>query len=150
MDATRFWSKVDVRGPDECWPWTASKQHGGYGQFRAEGKKHKAHRVAWEQTQGPIPAGKHMLHHCDNPSCCNPAHLFIGTNADNIQDKVNKGRQVKGSAHSKAQLDEWLVADMRKRYATGKYTKTKLARMFFVHKMTVHDILTGKHWKHVK
>ncbi len=95
--AARFWSKVDRSGgPDACWPWLASCFDNGYGQFKVGIQNRKAHRVAWELVNGSIPKGMLMMHaECDNPPCCNPAHLKPGTNAENSQDMVSKGRQGK-------------------------------------------------------
>ena len=93
----RFWSKVDQRGPDECWPWTAST-NGGYGAFGAKlfGEKkmrvHRAHRVAFFLATGVAPDDLVVCHSCDNPPCCNPAHLWLGTQADNNRDMSIKGR----------------------------------------------------------
>jgi hypothetical protein len=93
----RFWSKVATAGPDDCWPWTAATTPKGYGRWTyREGGKNchtTAHRKAWELANGPIPAGFQVLHRCDNPPCCNPAHLWLGTHRDNMADKVAKGRQ---------------------------------------------------------
>lgn len=93
----RFWERVDTSaGPEGCWPWTGSTQGKGHGQvYRGPCRKsapHKAHRVAWELTHGPIPAGLFVCHHCDNPPCCNPAHLYVGTAADNARDMFARGR----------------------------------------------------------
>ncbi len=88
----RFWSKVDVRGLEECWPWQASVIARGYGTFNFNGRVTTAQRVAWELTYGPIKEGMFICHHCDNPGCCNPAHLFEGTPSDNVQDAIAKGR----------------------------------------------------------
>lgn len=99
-DVERFWKKVDKSGgPDACWLWTASKSTDGYGRFRAI-KKLAAHRVAWTLTYGQIPYdGSHLstcvCHDCpggDNPACCNPSHLFLGSHSDNMVDKERKGR----------------------------------------------------------
>lgn len=100
---TNFWSKVAKAGANDCWPWTGCRMRSGYGQHSANGCRVLAHRRAWELTNGPIPAGKYVCHHCDNPSCCNPAHLFLGTQTDNMRDAAGKGRckgcQVSGDAH---------------------------------------------------
>lgn len=92
----RFWSKVDVRGPDECWLWMRGCGSGGYGQVWREGRNWQAHRVAYEFTRGPIPDGLWVLHRCDVPNCVNPAHLYVGTHKDNVRDRVERGRSATG------------------------------------------------------
>lgn len=87
----RFWSKVDRRGPDECWPWTACYSRNGYGWFGVNGKGWVATRMAWFLTHGSPPDG-FVCHRCDNPQCVNPAHLFVGSHTDNMRDAVAKGR----------------------------------------------------------
>jgi hypothetical protein len=92
-DAARFWAKVRRSGPDACWPWVGSQMSRGYGQFMLNGRPEGAHRVAWALLHGPIPDGKHVLHHCDVRRCCNAeTHLFLGTHLDNMQDAARKGR----------------------------------------------------------
>lgn len=88
----RFWSKVDKSG--ECWLWKSSRGPKGYGQFTVKRGSNPVltHRLAWELTSGPIEGGLFVLHRCDNPPCCNPEHLFLGTNADNVRDMMSKGR----------------------------------------------------------
>lgn len=88
--SNRFWSKVNRT--DTCWLWTAGKNNHGYGTFKLNDKPRKAHRIAYELSVGPIPHGLNVLHHCDNPPCVNPNHLFIGTQEDNVRDMTFKSR----------------------------------------------------------
>jgi hypothetical protein len=100
-EVERFWDKVDRSGgPDACWPWTAFRYASGYGQFGVAGVAPiRANRYAWMAVHGRIPDGLWVLHHCDNPPCCNPAHLFLGTAQDNVDDMVAKGRHRWGIHH---------------------------------------------------
>lgn len=98
-----MWAKVDrSAGPDGCWPFTGSTMHNGYGHLGGEGGRGAptlaAHRVAYEDAVGPIPAGMYVLHTCDNRPCCNPAHLWIGTQGDNLRDMWAKGRRPRAGA----------------------------------------------------
>jgi HNH endonuclease len=103
----RFWRRVDVGDPTACWPWVGAKDRDGYGLFlikatdEPDGQRICMHaqRFAWTLAKGPIPAGLDVLHHCDNPPCCNDAHLFLGTNLDNVADRDRKGRTAKGERH---------------------------------------------------
>jgi hypothetical protein len=100
----RFWEKVDKSDADGCWLWTATRAcrpeyESGYGRIYAHGKARPAAQVAWELANGqPFPEGMLACHHCDNPPCVRPDHIFPGTNSDNINDAVNKGRWSKGPA----------------------------------------------------
>lgn len=102
----RFWSKVDCSGGvDACWPWMAfcnPVPGQNYGLTRVPGRRTRgAHRVAYALAHAEgIPVGLYVCHHCDNPPCCNPRHLFVGTHQDNVDDKVSKGRQSRGERHS--------------------------------------------------
>lgn len=103
----RFWANVDrSAGDDGCWPWLRSRNSAGYGHVKLPGRIMRgAHRVAYVLGSGhPIPQGMFVCHHCDNPVCCNPSHLFIGTHQDNVDDKVAKGRQARGERMTAAKL----------------------------------------------
>lgn len=90
--AEKFWSKVDRRGPEECWPWTGGCIKAGYGRICESGRDEYTHRYSWRLHFGEIPPGLEVCHKCDNPPCCNPAHLFVGTHRDNMHDALRKGR----------------------------------------------------------
>lgn len=91
-DEERFWNGLTMMGGSECWPWK-SPDHYGYGNMRFAGRSRKAHAVSWELANGqPVPDGLYVLHKCDNPACVNPAHLFVGTQQDNVDDMWAKGR----------------------------------------------------------
>lgn len=95
-----FWASVEKLDSNSCWLWLAGRDIDGYGTLRYQTVDWRSHRLAWFLTNGPIPDGLHVLHSCDNPPCCNPAHLFLGTNADNMKDKARKGRANKGVPQS--------------------------------------------------
>ena len=98
-DEQRLWDKIDRRGEHECWPWTAGTGSRGYGRFKYRGRMQYAHRLVFEDEYGPIPDGLEVCHSCDNPPCCHPEHLSIGTRTDNMRDAVEKGRTASGDRH---------------------------------------------------
>ena len=122
----------------------------GYGCTVHERKIHLVHRLAWDLVHGPVPDGLCVLHKCDNPPCFNPDHLFLGTHADNIADKVAKGRQARGESAGGSKLTEGCVRSIRKLYAAGGWTYARLGRLFEVHESSVRRILSNKTWRHVE
>lgn len=114
----RFAPKVRRGAPDECWVWLGSMRN-GYGNFLdGDGVVVYAHRFAWEQRHGPIPDGLHVLHRCDNPQCVNVAHLYLGTNADNIRDKLIRGRQSRSGRKLTAEDVERIRSDTARSMAS--------------------------------
>lgn len=151
----RFWSFVDRNGPrqsgmaDCCWVWRGSLHYKGYGQFR-DGHMVKAHVFSYELHYGTIPAdGNHygrkfVLHHCDNPSCVRPSHLFLGTHQDNMDDMMQKGRR---GTPSSAKLTRSKVRSIREMYDSGKYSQIELGKLFGVDRNTIGSIVRMKTWK---
>lgn len=138
----RFWSKVDKSG--SCWLWKASCYPTGYGAFGSE-KVQRAHRVAWELTFGKIPDGLYVLHHCDNPPCVNPNHLWLGTQADNLADMVKKGRAIYGEAIGNSKLTTGNVLRIRELRTKGM-SVILLARLFGISHQHVSKIVLRKRW----
>lgn len=174
----RFWSKVDKRGLDECWPWIGHRNSAGYGVFNFKGTRIIASRASLLIEGTPIPAGCFALHHCDNPSCVNPAHLFIGSQKQNIHDMIWKGRNSSGEKHSRimrataargcahgmhtrpdrrslgeqngqAVLCAEDVIEIRRLARNGKRA-THIAALFNCNRQTVSNIIKNVSWKHVK
>lgn len=153
-EIARFWSNVGKRGPDDCWEWTRARMGGThhYGQFRAGGHLYYAHRVSFELSREPIPDGRRVLHHCDNPPCCNPAHLFTGTAHDNTQDMLAKQRggytPHQGSANGFSKLTEEDVRQIFAMHAQGR-RQVAIAAAFGVTQANISIILKGLGWRHV-
>ena len=143
----RFWSKVDVGEPEECWEWLAHKNGCSYGGFGIKGKMWLAHRVVWVLTYGPIPKGLLVCHRCDNPGCCNPYHLFLGTDADNRADAAEKGRTARGKRNGNSKLTKEEVLEIRELYADDDWSQSELANAFDVHNATISRILRRRRWK---
>ncbi len=147
-----------VQQTDFCWLWTFFRDRKGYGRFNtrdAEGKPCTvfAHRYSYTAHVGAIPQGMFVCHRCDNPQCVNPAHLFLGTNTDNVRDMDAKGRRVnnqpKGSAHGSAKLNEAKAAEIFALVRSRQMTQRAVAKRFGVCFSTVNHINTGRLWSHV-
>lgn len=157
-DIARFWSKVNVaRYPNQCWEWTAGRDKEGYGRFghRKSGEV-LSHRIAWEIVNDKLAGDLKVLHSCDNPSCVNPKHLFLGTQADNVADMIRKGRGAtteqrsipkRGDKNHSRKLSSEKVVYIRQRYAAGGITQKQLALEMGVSKATIGLIITRKRWR---
>jgi hypothetical protein len=141
----RFRSKISI-DPSGCHLWTAFRNPAGYGHFRIEGTNRLAHRVAWLFSNGPIPDGMRVCHRCDTPACVNPDHLFLGTDADNVRDMMQKGRHSIGEAHPPAKLS---VADVIAIRGSGD-TQAHLAKVYGVSQPTIWRAKHGANWKILK
>ena len=151
----RFWS--NVKKSSGCWEWQAGRFTSGmrYGQFRAGRRKVKAHRFAWTIEVGPIQEGKIICHHCDNPICVRPSHLFCGTHADNAADRVQKGRSrngsrehsylFKGELNPAAKLSLAEVLDLKSAWLSGAKI-SDLSVRFSVCRSQVRNIVFGRSW----
>lgn len=139
-DIARFWSHVDVKGSADCWEWKRARSH-GYGRFAVAGRMLTASRIAYELTHGELGADE-ARHTCDNPPCCNPAHLIRGTHAQNMADMAKRGRV------STRRLTPPDVIDIRTRRAAGARA-VDLATEYGVTPSNISQITTRRTWKHI-
>jgi hypothetical protein len=140
----RFWSKVRKESDDSCWLWTAGTVR-GYGQIRINGKTISTHRFSWQIHFGEIPNDLCVCHHCDNPSCVNPDHLFLGTNADNTRDAISKGR-LPQLRHAK--LSEEEVREIKRTHRIG-ISLVSLGKRYSIDPSAISKIIRGINWKEV-
>lgn len=164
--------RIDKNG---CWNWLGGKDKDGYGKTTFKFKTYRPHRLAYAATYGPIPEGQLVLHKCDNPACCNPDHLFLGSQKDNIQDAIRKGRfkfncntnfdHLRGQNHYLnkhpekrklgedclwSKLKEEQVIEIRRLHKEQKISAYRLAKMFGVSKFCTLQIIRRKTWKHIE
>ena len=175
----RFWSRVDVKGPDECWPWMAARSNKQYGYFVLKGRVMlRAHRIAYRLHYG-TDALPEALHTCDFPPCCNPFHLFAGTTKDNAVDRAKKGRGHQGDKHwtrtnpekirrgddsvmrqrpelvragerhHNARLTILQVIEIRTRFANGEQDFPAMGREYGVSDWAIRNIVNRRSWKSV-
>lgn len=151
----RFWARVNKNGPTvrselgPCWLWTAARWANGYGCAHWNGRRRKAHALAFEIANATAVEGGVVRHRCDNPPCCNPDHLEIGTPVDNVADRDARGRTAKGERVTIGKLTEDDVVAIRSMYVPRKVPLSRLASMFGVSKKTVGAVLRRETWRHV-
>lgn len=169
----RFWSKVNRT--DTCWLWTACVDKDGYGMIRVDRKNKRAHRLAYELTIGPIPDGMVVCHRCDTPTCVRPGHLFLGTDRDNMDDCISKGRTKlmgasgdanglrkhpdrnphhinpelsRGENNGNAKITQQQADEIRNRYASGGVTQKEIGTEYNISPSQVRNIVHGKSWNY--
>lgn len=152
--AEEFWELVCVGKPDKCWQWLGSIGAGGYGRyynkkFKNKSKRKKSHRLAWMYTNGKIPIGLKVLHHCDNPPCCNPSHMFLGTQVDNIVDMVKKKRHMRGVNQVDAKLSAIQVKEARNLWERG-YLIKEVATLYKLSDSCMGRVVARKSYKDVE
>jgi hypothetical protein len=173
----KFWAQVDQSGgEDSCWKWTrycGNATNKGYGQYHFRDKKVYTHIFAYKLACGDVPQGLEVCHTCDNPSCCNPKHLFLASHQENMQDRSRKGRgggargrkpglrksyddvplrepnNKSGERNAKAKLTDDQVRRIRSRYAEGDISQRKLAAEYGVHASLIGFIVRRAAWQHV-
>jgi len=148
----RFFEKIERIPEAGCWIWMGALLSGGYGAFKMVNptRQARAHVCSWELHNGAVPNGVCVLHQCDVPACVNPAHLFLGTNQDNSDDKFSKNRQRfhKGREHHSAKLSEENVRDLRRLWTEG-LTITQLGERFHITPQHAWNIANKKRWAHL-
>lgn len=149
--ADQFWTWIDTSGGDEaCWPWLGGCSRDGHGMVNWQGRTQLAHRVAYELTTGrPLRPGVVLMHKCDFPACCNPAHHLEGTHQANRADCVAKGRQARGERNGRAKLHDQDVIRLREWWERGLITQGEAARLFGITKRAVRFIVKRQHYAHL-
>lgn len=142
-----FWERVDSsRGFLECWNWTGTLHNKHYGLAYCNNKEYRAHRLSYYLWNDKDPKHLKVCHSCDNPSCVNPQHLWLGTQKDNMADRNRKGRQARGSKHGNSKLTESQVRVIRRLLAEKTFTQRQIAQAFGVSAYIISDIKTGRKW----
>lgn len=145
----RLWRRIQKAGPDDCWPWTGGCCPRGYGRIGNDEKKMRnvlTHRAAYEDAIGPVPEGLNVLHRCDNPPCCNPAHLWLGTRADNNADMAAKGRANGGGLKGQKNGNAKLTNKQAAKIFAAKGSQTSIAARYGVSQSTVSLIKLGRRY----
>lgn len=146
-DLIRFWNKVDIRGVDECWPWLAGSSNEGYGRFRLNGRLYGSNILAHLFETGEYdPIFKMVCHTCDNPPCCNPKHLFLGTRSDNMRDASHKGR-LDNRNLKLSKIHRKLTDFQATEIIVSSLSTRELGRLYNISQAVVSSIKLGKSYK---
>jgi hypothetical protein len=148
IDADRFWSKVKKTSRTACWLWQSYRDGYGYGRYHVAKRSISVHRIAYFLKHGKLDPTLFVCHTCDNPACCNPDHLWLGTNADNCRDMVSKSRSLYGERNPKAKLTPSQVRRVVQLHDHG-YTHAVVAKQVGCSIETVSAIITGKQWRSI-
>jgi predicted XRE-type DNA-binding protein len=146
----RFWRKVDIKGEDSCWNWLAGADKDGYGFVTFHGITYKSTHIAYMITYGEFENGLFVCHKCDNPSCVNPKHLFLGTGNDNVKDRHSKKRDAIGSQVGTSKLNEEQVSEIMRLYFNKEMMVKDIAEKFGINRSTITKIAKGTGWQHVE
>lgn len=146
-----IWNRIDIRGKDECWLYIRGRFSKGYGSFRINGRDVHANRKVWELINGEIPKGMLVCHKCDNPPCCNPNHLFLGTPSDNLIDASKKGRLLDkhGENSPVSKLTTKEVIEIKKSLLKGNISNKFLSWKYNISTQSICDIKYKRTWSHI-
>lgn len=144
----RFWNLVATGDPQECWEWQGGRFPSGYGRVMERKTPFLAHRFAYSSANGEIPDGLVVRHSCDNPPCCNPNHLLLGTHKDNMGDALERGRTARGERSGSAVLTDGEVKELRRRRSGGE-SISQLAREKKMSRAAIRQAIKGETWSHV-
>jgi hypothetical protein len=146
--ACRLWSKIDVRGPDECWPWNGTAKR--YGSVMLPDQRNVgAHRALYELIHGPLKTEEFVCHSCDNKICCNPAHLWVGSTTENIRDAAKKGLLCRGSEVTHSRITEEQARIIRN-FSFELFSHQDIANVLGCHKESVGRIVRRETWSHLE
>ncbi len=141
------WKRINIKGEDDCWEWKGYVLSNGYGQIRIDYRRYRTHRLVYELTYGPIPEGLLVCHKCNNRKCCNPKHLYVGTQKDNLKQMIEDGRKPIGENSSKAKLNWKQINEIRKKYIPYIYTQKRLGKEYSISESECFLIINNKVWK---